>query len=156
MTIRTALGKVSRLLKELWALFFIADFGTFATYVWLIVSNLPAIARVKGLGPATGKMNGRKCAFTVFGKKIVLDGEYFGRATELYARGVYNALPEFKLRNGMGVVIDLGANIGAFSVLAAKFAKRVIAVEADRLLCDVIRNTAWWVAVPACLPTPPL
>jgi FkbM family methyltransferase len=87
-------------------------------------------------------MEGRDYVFTISGKRIVLGGQYFGRATELYARGVYNVLPEFRLRDGMNVVVDLGAHIGDFSILAAKFAKKVIAVEADSAFIEIIRENA--------------
>ncbi|MDO8557241.1 MAG: FkbM family methyltransferase [Candidatus Jorgensenbacteria bacterium] len=136
------LGKIRRLIGELYALFFITDFKTFARYVWAIVIGIPAIIRVGDLGPASQKMIGRNYAFTISGKQAVLRGEDFGRATELYARGVYNALPEFRLHDGMGVIVDLGANVGDFTVLAAKFAKKVIAVEADKALIETIRENA--------------
>src|SRR6185295_17909158 len=43
---------------------------------------------------------------------------------------VYFALPGFSLKPG-DVVIDLGANVGVFTTLAARLASRVIAVDAQ-------------------------
>lgn len=120
--------KAKRLLIELCALFFITDKRTFFRYLAAIITGLPAIIKQGGLYPATKKMEGRKYTFKVFGKSITLDGKYWGRATELYARKVYFTLPEFRLTNDM-TVVDLGADAGGFTVLAAKLAKKVIAVE---------------------------
>lgn len=135
-------GKIIRLLGELYALFFISDFGTFVRYSVAIITSIPEIIRVKSLGPASRKMEGRNYEFKVFGRKVVLEGRYFGRATELYARKVYNALPGFELHDGMGAIVDLGANVGDFTVLAAKFAKKVIAVEAEESLAEEMRENA--------------
>lgn len=138
---KTHLFKIKRLTREVYFLFFITNLVTFGRYAWAIVNSLPAIFKVKNLGPAYARMEGRDYTFTVFGKSVTLNGKYFGRVTELYARGVYFSLPEFKLRDEMEVIVDLGANTGTFAVLAAKFAKKVIAVEADRrLLNELIEN----------------
>lgn len=136
------LGKIWRLLCELYALFFITDIQTFARYAVAIIIGIPRMLQTKDLGPASQRMIGRNYTFVVSGEKVVLPGEYFGRATELYARGVYNALPEFRLRRGMGTIVDLGANVGDFTVLAGKFASKVIAVEADKTLIGTIRANA--------------
>jgi len=136
------LGKISRLLEELRSLFFIVDFRTFLRYCWFIFISLPAIIRLKYLGPASeDKMRGRNYTFKVFGQTINLEGRYFGRATELYARKVYFILPEFRIKKDM-IVVDLGANIGAFTILAALIAKKVIAVEAVSSILEELKENA--------------
>ncbi len=135
------LKKAKRLLVELCALFFITDKRTFFRYLAAIITSLPAIIKQSGLNPATRKMNGRKYTFKVFGKSVTLDGKYWGRATELYARKVYFTLPEFRLTKDM-TVVDLGADTGCFTILAAKLAERVIAVEAVSSSLDKIRENA--------------
>jgi FkbM family methyltransferase len=134
------LGKISRFLEELKSLFFMVDFRTFSRYCWLILVNLPAIIRLSYLGVASEKMTGRNYTFKVFGS-INLEGKYFGRATELYARGVYFILPEFRIKKDM-TVIDLGANIGAFTILAGLIAKKVIAVEAVASILEELKDNA--------------
>lgn len=127
--ILTYSGKVLRLFKELKSLYRIIDTNSFLRYCTAILTNLPAIIKKKSIAPVREKMEGRNCVSNVFGRSVVLDGKYFGRITELYARKVYFVLPEFRLNENM-VVVDLGADIGAFTVLAALIAKKVIAVEA--------------------------
>ena len=133
------MGKALRLLKELKSLFFITDIRTFSHYCRLILMNLPAIIKQKYLGPASERMTGKDYTFRVFGRPITLEGKYFGRATELYARNVYFALPEFRLDKDM-TVVDLGANIGAFTILAALIAKKVIAVEAVSSILEELKD----------------
>lgn len=135
------IGKTLRLLKELKSLFFIIDARSFLRYCKAIIVNLPAIIKQKYLGPASKKMEGRSYTFKVFGQPVILDGKYFGRATELYARKVYFTLPEFRLNKNM-TVVDLGANIGAFTVLAALITKKVIAVEAVSSLLEELKENA--------------
>src|SRR3989344_4936381 len=84
-------------------------------------------------------MFGKKYRFRVFGKNIVLDGAYFGRATEIYVRGVYFSLPKFKFNPDM-VVFDLGANTGIFTILAALCSKKVVAIEAVREYIDHMKE----------------
>lgn len=54
---------------------------------------------------------------------------------EIYIDKVYDRF--FVGRKGL-TVVDLGANIGLFSVYAAKFAQRIIAVEPDPNHCEVL------------------
>ena len=51
-------------------------------------------------------------------------------AREIYGRKVYFAVPGFSLEPS-DVVIDLGANVGVFTILAARLASKVVAVEAQ-------------------------
>jgi FkbM family methyltransferase len=80
-------------------------------------------------------MAGRRRRFKVCGRSISVDGAYFSGARELYARGVYFAFPGFSIKN-TDVVVDLGANVGLFTVLAATMAAKVIAVEAQSLFIE--------------------
>lgn len=133
------LGKIRRLLKEISALWSMTDFSTWLRHIWILLISLPSIVRDGDMQEARKKMFGRKYTFKVSGQTIILDGKYFGRATELYARRVYFSLPEFELRPGM-VVFDLGANMGIFTVLAALIAKKVVAVEAVKEFIDEARE----------------
>jgi FkbM family methyltransferase len=65
---------------------------------------------------------------------VRLPGAAFGDARQLYCRRAYAARPGFAPARGESIV-DLGANQGLFSVLAAAAgARRVVAVEAQRRL----------------------
>jgi FkbM family methyltransferase len=75
-------------------------------------------------------MAGSHWTFHVEGHDLEVAGEAFGLARELYGRRPYFAAPGFDLGRD-DVVVDLGANAGLFTVLAAKLASRVVAVEAQ-------------------------
>lgn len=141
MNFKEKLGKIFRLLKELLALFFITDFPTFLSYFWAILTSFSQIIKHKSLWPASQKMKGKKTKFKVFNRQIVLSGDYFGRATEIYARKVYFPFPKFKLEKDM-TVVDLGADVGVFSVLAGLIAKKVISLEPRSESLEKIRKNA--------------
>jgi FkbM family methyltransferase len=100
---------------------------------------LPRIARERSLLPADRWMTGRNWSYRVQGVEVVLDGRFFSGARELYARQVYYALPGFRVRSG-DVVVDLGANVGVFTTLAAASGARVVAVEAQSEFFDCIEE----------------
>jgi len=104
-----------------------------------VASALPAILRKRSLAPADALMTGALCRFRRFGTDVVVPGDLFGGAREMYARGVYFAPPNFRLRAG-DTVIDLGANQGLFTVLAARIAAKVVAVEAQSRFLEAIRR----------------
>jgi len=43
----------------------------------------------------------------------------------------YEYLPAFELQNHTGFVVDAGAHVGVFSILASKFATKVLSIEPD-------------------------
>ncbi|MDP3760224.1 MAG: FkbM family methyltransferase [Ramlibacter sp.] len=97
-------------------------------YAAAIFTTIPEILRTGTLVPADRKMRG--CRYRLQGVEVVLQGD-FSQAREMYCRQVYFPTPDFRLRRG-GVVVDLGANIGLFSLLAAKAGCHVLAVEAQK------------------------
>ncbi|MCH2172047.1 FkbM family methyltransferase [Myxococcota bacterium] len=84
-------------------------------------------------------LSGHECRFRVDGVDIALDGDQFLLALELYCRRVYFARTGFEL-DPDDVVVDLGANCGVFTVLAAKRCARVVAVEAQSGFVDVLQG----------------
>jgi len=85
-------------------------------------------------------MAGRDCTFTpLSGKPILLDGVFFSGAREIYCRRVYFALPGFDIRVG-DIVMDLGANIGLFTTMAAVCGARVVAIEAQSGFHSIIED----------------
>ncbi|HUY20585.1 MAG TPA: FkbM family methyltransferase [Candidatus Binataceae bacterium] len=66
----------------------------------------------------------------------------FSGMREMYARGVYFVLPDFRVRPG-DTVVDLGANVGLFTLLAARIGASAIAVEAQsEFLGEIQANLA--------------
>jgi len=120
-----------RLVHDLGAVRRHADRATANRYVLAVCAALPRIARTKSLVPADEAMAGRTCRFTPLpGRSVVLDGSSFSSARELYCRRVYFIRPGFEIGT-RDVVVDLGANAGLFSTMAAVYGSLVIAVEAQ-------------------------
>jgi len=129
-----------KLLDELNAVRRFTDTGTFLAYLFQTAMYLPAIVRAGNLSRADTGMRGRACSFRVGERKwMMLDGVHFGAAREICCRGVYSAIPGFEIADS-DVVVDLGANAGVFTTLAAIRGKRVIAVEAQSGFVRIIES----------------
>lgn len=116
-----------------------ADRRTGARYLASVGRSIPAIVRTATLVPADRRMSGHQCRFSPLpGEAIVIDGTDFSAAREMYCRRVYFARDGFEIRKGE-TVVDLGANIGLFTTMAAAQGARVIAVEAQSGFLPSIR-----------------
>ena len=100
------------------------------TYIATIARTLPAVARTRTLIAADHRMANRSWLFRAQGVEVMLEGRLFSGAREMYGRSVYFPDQNFQLESGT-TVVDLGANTGLFSLLAALRGCRVIAVEAQ-------------------------
>ena len=118
------------LTKELIHLWRVVDRRTFLVYLKSITMNLSEIVRKKSLLPADRMMAGRNCIFRLNKKNIILEGIFFGLAREIYSKRNYFTLPGFEIHEN-DVVVDLGANAGVFTILAALCGSKVIAVDAQ-------------------------
>lgn len=96
-----------------------------------LAARAPEVLRSTSLRAADSAWRRRGARFrTPSGRRVVLPGAYCAGAREMYCRNVY-------LRTGLSIpaggwVLDLGANAGLFSVLAAVEGARVVAVEAQQ------------------------
>lgn len=124
-------GKAKRFFLELFHLFFVLDFGSFFLFLYFVIVSTPSILKRKNLSAPHAQMYGRRCTFTVFGRKIQLGGEWLGYAAEVYARKVYFPASDFVPRPGKWCV-DLGASGGIYSLLAGALGGKVIAIEASK------------------------
>ncbi len=119
------------------------------TFLW----KLPAIARAGDLRPLDRAMSdlgdqfrfrGRTLRFDcAYSDALIKDGSYaFGIVREILIRDCYfRYLPEDTLE-GLGNVVDLGANRGMFTTLAAASAERVLSIEANPAFRPVIEHNA--------------
>ncbi len=101
--------------------------------------HAPEILRTRSLRSADAAWLGSGARFhTPKGHSVLLPGDLTPGAREMYARNVY-------LRTGIripvgGWVVDLGANTGLFTVLAAIEGATVVAVEAQEGFAPEIRR----------------
>jgi len=117
----------------------------------MFLHRLPAIIRSRDLRPLDRELAADARAFTVRGARLlfdcahsdfhVRDGTFaFGAVREIYVRDCYLAHHRATLWNGLGTVVDAGANRGAFSVMAAARSRFVLCVEAQAHFASVIRH----------------
>jgi FkbM family methyltransferase len=75
--------------------------------------------------------------FSVDGKKFtayIPDDNIWGAVKDVLLNREYEFLPEFELHNFTGgVIVDVGAHVGLFSLVASAFAGKVIAIEPSRI-----------------------
>lgn len=124
-----SLWRIRRFVSDLAAVRAYADARTTIRYFGRVAMSVPAILRERTLVPADRKMRWHACRFRpLSGPSISLDGIHFSGAREMYCRRVYFAIDGFEVRPG-DVVVDLGANAGLFTTMAAVYGSTVIAVE---------------------------
>jgi len=121
---------VSKLVANLRGVYRACGPGPALAYAATIAGTLPALARTRTLVDADRRMARRSWRFRTQGVDVVLDGRLWSGAREMYGRAVYFPDENFLLRPDT-VVVDLGANSGLFSLLAALRGCRVLAVEAQ-------------------------
>jgi FkbM family methyltransferase len=115
--------------------------GAAIEYMAKIASVSGPIARAKNLSPADKLMSKEPRNWAVRGVQLELDGFYWTGAREIYGRQVYFPTRDFFFTPGT-LVVDLGANYGLFSILAAQAGCSVIAVEAQQGLARKVRTLA--------------
>ena len=107
-------------------------------YMASFARELPVVLSTKSLIPVDRAMPRRVYSFIPFrgSGPVLLDskspgaGDVFSGAREMYCRQVYFPDQRFSISSG-DVVIDLGANIGLFTTMAAVMGAKVYGVEAQ-------------------------
>lgn len=132
------MNPLRKLIRELYGIWQVADRRSFQKYLLCMLMSAREVIPQKSLLPADRRMRGTLCRFSVGGgKTVVLDGQFFGGARELYVRRAYFSLPGFEIRSN-DVVVDVGANVGVFTVAAATCGSRVLAIEAQSQFIPII------------------
>ncbi|AEH09131.1 MULTISPECIES: FkbM family methyltransferase [Protofrankia] len=120
----------------------VAGPATAGRYTAATVARLPAVVRQRNLNAVDGAMTNRPWKFRPMpGVEVMLPGRMFGGAREMYCRGVSFARPGYAPAPG-DTVVDLGANHGLFSLIAAAAGAQVLAVEAQRGFGAIIQEHA--------------
>jgi hypothetical protein len=132
--------RVRRLLLDVLGVWRTADPGTAARWTIAIMCHLPTVFHRRKLEVADQALAKRVCRFRLQGVQIRLPGEYFGLAREIYCRRVYSLGRWFDI-GPSDVVVDLGCNVGVFTVLAACAGRSVLAVEAQTALVGEAEST---------------
>jgi FkbM family methyltransferase len=128
---RLALARgMSTLVAELRSVHRMAGGRAMVRYAGEVLRKLPAIVRSRTLEPADEAMRHESWTLRAGARTVELDGRHWSGAREIYGRRVYLPSPEFAIEPGDRVV-DLGANAGLFTLLAAANGARVLAVEAQ-------------------------
>ena len=69
----------------------------------------------------------------------VPDDQLWGAVKDILLNREYEVLPEFELKNFKNkTIVDVGANVGLYSVLASTFAKKVISIEPHQKNFDIL------------------
>lgn len=108
-------------------------------YLFAILASIHRIVLSASLKPADDLMTGKTIHLTAHG--IVIDGKNFGLIREIFCSKCYfPPLAGFRLKRG-DTVVDLGCNVGVFTLIAAKTANHVTAVDAlSQFLAELENN----------------
>ena len=106
--------------------------GAVITVEWLanVVLELRAVIRHRSLGPADRSMRRARYGFRVNGRTVNVPASAFALAREIIGRRVYEFDDRFRIGQN-DRVLDLGANIGIFSLTAGASKGTVVAIEAQ-------------------------
>ncbi|HEY3488861.1 MAG TPA: FkbM family methyltransferase [Candidatus Deferrimicrobiaceae bacterium] len=117
-----------RLVVELSGIGRVCGPATLARYSACVIASIPEILKSGTLVPADRRMGKGILKVRPLGTEILVDGAHWPGVREMYCRNVYLRQWKATIKPGDRVV-DLGANVGLFSLLAASAGARVIAVE---------------------------
>ena len=128
-----------RMLLDMLGVWRTADSGSAARWTLASLGHLPTVVHSRKLEVADRAMAGRTCRFRFQGVEIRLPGEYFSGAREIYCRRVYSFGQQFDIGPN-DVIVDVGCNVGVFTVLAASAGKFVVAAEAQAGLIKEVES----------------
>lgn len=134
---------IRRLVCEIQAVWKVADRRSAARWTVALLRRFPKVVKSRSFIIADQALAGSQGSFKLPSgiARVVVPGEHFGGAREMYCRAVYFRRPGFRIHPGE-IVVDLGANRGLFSILAATEGANVVAVEAGSGFLPVINAHA--------------
>lgn len=133
--------QLTKLMANLGGVYRACGPGPALAYAANIAGTLPAVLRTRTLIDADRRMARRPWRFRTQGVDVQIDGRLWSGAREMYARGVYFPDERFRFTPGTAV-LDLGANSGLFTLLAALRGCRVVAVDAQSGFLEEIEQLA--------------
>lgn len=133
---------MKKLFKELKYVYQVTNLSAVTEYIVLLLFNFPAVIKTRTLTVIDEKWAKNKTVYKFHcdGQTFILPAKYISGIREMYGRKVYFKEPRFKAQKG-NTCIDLGANVGLFSLKAAKDgADLVVSVEAQKAFVDCIKK----------------
>jgi FkbM family methyltransferase len=131
---------MDRFFRELVGVYQIAGKRLFLKYLFAICKRINRVVDEKSLKPADDLMAGKKICLRHFDKQVAVDSKHFGLVREIYCSKIYfPPLSGFEIKD-TDTVVDLGCNVGIFTVLSAKIARQVIALDAQSKFLDDLKG----------------
>jgi FkbM family methyltransferase len=132
---------LAHLVQNLIAAVSVLDTRCLYAYGYTLLANIWPIVSCRSLAPADIAFIKKHSLLEVksIGGQIILKHPDFSLVRELYGRNIYFPQLGFIPTPGSKVV-DLGANVGLFSLLCAKLGAKVLAVEAQSGFMAIARN----------------
>jgi FkbM family methyltransferase len=132
---------LAHLLENIVAAVSVLDTRCLYSYGYALLANIWPIVSCWSLAPADIAFIKKHSLLEVksIGGQIILKHPDFSLVRELYGRNIYFPQIGFIPTPGSKVV-DLGANVGLFSLLCAKLGAKVLAVEAQSGFITIARN----------------
>lgn len=134
------LRAVERLVIELANVYRSTPWWCGIEYTARCLVHVPRVLRERSLRPVDEAMSRRSYCFHVDRGSFSVPVEAFGLAREIIGRRIYELDERFRIRKN-DKVLDLGANVGVFSGLAAVLGAHVVAIEAQsRFVPELVEN----------------
>jgi len=122
------MSNVTKLVKELYTIW--KGCGTYflLEYMACLLLNMKNVIKTKSLRSVDHNIETKRDFIGVkrFGYKFKFSSDSLPSIREIFLKNCYGFAPK-----KYGVVVDLGANRGVFSILAAKFSNKVYSVECN-------------------------
>lgn len=134
-----------------WRALLVLGLHTYLRYLFAFFRNFRSILRSGNFSPLDKAMSSRPIKVRMNEREFIIDCPYtdqhiddgtftFGIVREMYIRNCYLRLGVSQAAKNARTVLDLGANRGAFSVMMARQARLVIAVEFNPLFNEAIAH----------------
>ena len=133
------LNSLFRLLSAVGGVWRIGGIKLGIGYALAILQSLPEVLKSRSLGVADRRMAaGDGCyEFQIEGRRLLFLKQNFTLAREIWGQNTYFIQPGFGVKAG-DQVLDLGANVGGFTMGAAAAGAKVLAIEAQAAMLPLL------------------